>query len=166
MATHEEVAEAKRKLEEEDVWHPGPQPEDPNGEAKFIRIMQDIHKLAVNPHGDALRISTFSGVVPPPKNEAIFSQWVHEVRDAFGRFSESTVRNLITRSLRGAPTKLVRGLGHNPPVETVIKQLKTMHRAVSPLDIMMRRLFTLSQGKNEHISGFATRLETAINSIQ
>ena len=73
MATHEEVADAKRKLEE-DVWHPGPQPEDPNGEAKFIRIMEDIHKLAVNPHGDALRISTFSGVVPPPKNEATFSQ--------------------------------------------------------------------------------------------
>ena len=38
VATHEEVAEAKRKLEE-DVWHPGPQPEDPNGEAKFIRMI-------------------------------------------------------------------------------------------------------------------------------
>ena len=164
VATHEEVAEAKRKLE--DVWHPGHQPEDPTGEAKFIRMMEDIHKLAVNPHGDALRISTFSGVVPPSKNEATFSQWVHEVRDALGRFSESTVRIWITRSLRGAPAELVRGLGHNPPVETVIKKLKTMHGAVSPLDVMMRRLFTLSQGKNEHISAFATRLEIAINSIQ
>ena len=42
-------------------------------------MMEDIHKLAVSPHGDALRISTFSGVVPPPKNEATFSQWVHEI---------------------------------------------------------------------------------------
>ena len=122
--------------------------------------MEDIHKLAVNPHGDALRISTFSGVVPPPKNEVTFSQWVHEVRDALGRFSESTVRNWITRCLRGGPAELVRGLGHNPPVETVIKKLKTLHGAVSPLDVMMRRLFTLSQGKNEHISAFATRLWT------
>ena len=30
----------------------------------------------------------------------------------------------------------------------------------------MRRLFTLSQGKTEHISAFATRLETALNDIQ
>lgn len=88
VATHEEVAEAKRRLEEEDAWHPAPQPEDPSGEAKFIRMMEDIHKLAVSPHGDTLRISTFSGVVPPPKNEATFSQWVHEVRDALGRFPE------------------------------------------------------------------------------
>ena len=32
VATREEVAAAKRRLEEEDVWHPSPQPEDPNGE--------------------------------------------------------------------------------------------------------------------------------------
>ena len=74
MATNEEVAETRRRLEEEDAWHSAPQLEDPNGEAKFIRMMEDIHKLAVSPHGDALRISTFSGVVPPPKNEATFSQ--------------------------------------------------------------------------------------------
>ena len=151
VETHEEVAEAKSRLEEEDVWHPAPQPEDPSGEAKFIRLMEDIHKLAVSPHGDALRISTFSGVVLPPKNEATFSQWVHEVRDAHGRFPEPTVRNWITRSLRGAPAELVRGLGPNPAVETMIKKLKTMHGAVSPLDVMMRKLFTLSQGKTEHI---------------
>ena len=48
-------------------------------------------------NSNALRISTFTGVVPPSKNEATFSQWVHEVRDALGRFSESTVRNWITR---------------------------------------------------------------------
>ena len=128
--------------------------------------MENIHKLAVSPHGDTLRISTFSGVVPPPKNEATFSQWVHEVRDALERFPEPTVRNWITRSLRGAPAELVRGLGPNPAVETMIRKLKTMHGAVSPLDVMMRRLFILSQGKTEHISAFVTRLETALSNIQ
>ena len=166
VATHEEGAEAKRRLEEEDVWHPAPQPEDPSGEAKFIRMMEDINKLAVSPHGDALRISTFSGVVPPSKKEATFFQWVHEVRDALGRFPEPTVRNWITRSLRGAPAKLVRGLGLNPAVDTMIKKLKTMHGAVSPLDVMKRRLFTLSQGKTKHISAFTTRLKTTLNNIQ
>ena len=104
--------------------------------------------------------------MPPPKNEDSFSQWVHEVKDALGRFPEATVRNWITRSLRGAPAELVRELGPNPPVETVIKKFHSMHGAVAPLDVMMRRLFNISQGKGEQISLFATRLETALNNIQ
>ena len=165
VATHEEVSEAKRRLEEEE-WHHETPVDDATVEARFARMMEDIHKLAVSPHGDALRISTFSGVVPPPKNEATFSQWVHEVRDALGRFPEPTVKNWINRSLRGAPAELVRGLGPNPAVETVIKKLHSMHGAVAPLDVMMKRLFNLSQNKGEHVSQFATRLETALNSIQ
>ena len=165
VAIHEEIAEAKRKTEEED-WHHETPAEDIPAEVRFARMMEDIHKLAVNSHGDALRISTFSGVVPPPKNEASFSQWVHEVRDALGRFPEPTVRNWITRSLRGAPAELVRGLGPNPALETVIKKLHSMHGAVVPLDVMKRRLFNISQGNGEQISLFATRLETAINNIQ
>ena len=165
VATHEEISEAKRKTEEEEWHHENPN-EEMQAEVRFVKMMEDIHKLAVNPHGDALRISTFSGVVPPPKNEASFSQWVHEVRDALGRFPEPTVRNWITRSLRGAPAELVRGLGPNPAVETVIKKMHSMHGAVAPLDVMMRRLFNISQNKGEQISSFATRLETAINSIQ
>ena len=165
VATHEEISEAKRKTEEEEWHHENPN-EEMQVEARFVKMMEDTHKLAVNPYGDALRISTFSGVVPPPKNEASFSQWVHEVRDALGRFPEPTVRNWITRSLRGAPAELVRGLGPNPAVETVIKKLHSMHGAVAPLDVMMRRLFNISQNKGEQISSFATRLETAINSIQ
>ena len=165
VATHEEISEAKRKTEEEEWHHENPN-EEMQAEARFVKMMEDIHKFAVNPHGDALRISTFSGVVPPPKNKASFSQWVHEVRDALGRFPEPRVRNWITRSLRGAPAELVRGLGPNPAVETVIKKLHSMHGAVAPLDVMMRRLFNISQNKGEQISSFATWLETAINSIQ
>ena len=105
-------------------------------------------------------------MVPPPKNEATFSQWVHEIRDVLERFPEATVRNWITRYLRGAPAELVRGLGPNPAVETVLRKLHTMHRAVAPLDVMMRRLFNISQNKGEHVSQFATRLKTALNNTQ
>ena len=81
VATHKEVAEAKRKAKEE-AWHYEPHQEENQGDVRFLRMMADIQKLAVSPHGEALRISTFSGTVSPPKNEAPFSQWVHEVRDA------------------------------------------------------------------------------------
>ena len=165
VATHEEISEAKRRIEDEEWYHDAPA-EEATAEARFARMMEDIHKLAVSPHGDALRISTFSGTVPPPKNEATFSQWVYEVKDALGRFPEATVRNWITRSLRGVPAELVRGLGPNPAVETVLRKLHTMHGAVAPLDVMMRRLFNISQNKGEHVSRFATRLETTLNNIQ
>ena len=45
--------------------------------------------------GEALKIQTFSGTEPPPKNEITFAQWTHDVREAQTRFPESTVRNWI-----------------------------------------------------------------------
>ena len=57
-----------------------------NHETRFLRMVKDIHRLAVSSHGDALRIPTFSGSIPPNKNEVTFFQWIHEVRDALTRF--------------------------------------------------------------------------------
>ena len=88
VASADKVEYARRREEDEEKVS---QPE--TQEAKFIRMMEDVHKLAVSLHGDALRIPTFSGAVPPNKNEATFAQWIHEVREAQNRFPESTVRN-------------------------------------------------------------------------
>ena len=77
VATKDEVMAARARVEEEDGHHIPPE-----GDARLIRMMEDIHKLAVSPHGEALRIPTFSGTVPPQKNEATFAQWMHEVRQA------------------------------------------------------------------------------------
>ena len=106
--------------------------------------MEDIHKLAAGPSGEALRIPTFSGTVPPPKNEATFAQWIHEVREAQNRFPESAVRNWISRSLRGLPADVVRSLGPYISVATILAKLETMHGAVAPPDVMMRKLFSLN----------------------
>ena len=78
-ATPEEVEHAREKDEvEERASQPGAETQD----AKFMRMMEDIHKLAAGPSGEALRIPTFSSTVPIPKNEATFVQWIHEVREA------------------------------------------------------------------------------------
>ena len=50
-ATLEEVDKARRKAEEDER---GSLPH--NQEAQFLRMMEDIHKIAVNPGGEALRI--------------------------------------------------------------------------------------------------------------
>ena len=77
-ATPEEVEHAREKDKEGEERESQEQRLD----AKFMRMMEDIHKLAARPSGEALRIPTFSGTVPIPKNEATFMQWIHEVREA------------------------------------------------------------------------------------
>ena len=103
VATHEEVSDAKRRVEDE-AWHHEAHTEDATAEVRFARMMEDIHKLAASPHADALRISTFSGVVPPPKNEASFSQRVHEVKDAMRRFSRSHCEELDHQIAERSPS--------------------------------------------------------------
>ena len=137
-----------------------------NHETRFLRMVEDIHRLAVSPHGDALRIPTFSGSIPPSKNEVTFFQWIHEVRDALTRFPESTVRNWISRSLRGPPADAVRNLGPYATIASILNKLETMHGAVAPFDVMMKKFFGMSQTKGEIVTNYAIRLENTLASIQ
>ena len=41
-----------------------------------------------------------------------------------------------------------------------------MHGAVHPFDVMMRRVFNVSQAKGENVTQFATKLESAISNVQ
>ena len=129
-------------------------------------MMEDIHKLAVNPGGEALRIQTFSGSVPPNKNETTFAHWIHEVKEAQARLPESTVRNWISRSLRGPPAKIMRSLGPYAAVATSIQAMEVKYEAVAPLDVMMKKLFGPSQGRTESVTNYAIRLETPPADIQ
>ena len=42
----------------------------------------------------------------------------------------------------------------------------TMHGAVAPFDVMMRKLFSIGQTKGESVTNFAIRLETTLANIQ
>ena len=119
QAAPEEVGQARRHEEEaERESMPDTQ------ETRLIRMMEDIHRLAVNPGGEALRIQTFSGSIPPNKNETTFAQWIHEVREAQGRNSEATVRKWINRSLRGPPAELVRSMGSCASVAAILPAME------------------------------------------
>ena len=155
VASLNEVGHARRREEDDER---ASQPE--TQEAKFIKMMEDNHKLAVSPHADALKIPTFSRAVPPNKNEATFAQWVHEVREAQTRFPESTVRNWISRSLRGPPADAVRSLGPYASIASILNKLQTMHGGVAPFDVMMKKLFGMSQSKGKSVTNYAIRLET------
>ena len=157
QASPEEVEQARRH-EEEAERESVPDTQD----ARIIRMMEDIHRLAVNPSGEALRIQTFSGSTPPNKNETTFAQWIHEVREAQARNSETTVRNWINRSLRGPPAELVNSMG----AAAILQAMEEKYGAVAPLDVMMKKLFSLNQGKTESVTNFAIRLESTLANIQ
>ena len=160
MASAEEVRQVT-----EPAVEPGRDPSLVDQDVRFFGMMEDLHKLAVSPHGEALRIPTFSGSTPPGKNEATFAQWIHEVRDTQARFPEPTIRNWISRSLRGPPADVVRNLGPQATVKDILHKLETMHGAVASFDVMMKKLFSLSQEKAETVTNYAIRLETTIASI-
>ena len=154
--------EQARRHEEEEDRESVPD----NQDARIIRMMEDIHRLAVNLGGEALRIQTFSGSIPPNKNETTFAQWIHEVREAQARNSETTVRNWIIRSLRGPPAELVRSMGAAASVPAILQAMEEKYGAVAPLNVMMKKLFSLSQGKTESVTNFAIRLESTLANIQ
>ena len=52
------------------------------------------------------------------------------------------------------------------PVKEILDKLETMHRVVSPYDVMMRKLFTITQGNTERVNCYATRLESTVADIR
>ena len=160
-ATQSEVEAGRTKDELESIAsHPD------RGEERFLKMMENFATIASKPAGDALKIPTFSGTIPLPKDEATFAQWAHEVREALAKYPEATVRSWVSRSLKGSPADNVRTLGPRASVNTILQKLETMHGAVYPLDVMMKKLFSISQGKVEIVSTYATRLETAMANIE
>ena len=166
VATQTEVIAARAKATEEEEEDGHPSHDEDGGDTRLLQLMNGIHKLATSPHGEALRIPTFSGVVPIPKNEATYAQWIHEVKQALDRFPETTVRNWISRYLRGTPAETVRSLGPGATVQTILQKLEMMHGAVYPLDVMMRRIFSIVQAPGESVTHFATKLESAVSDMK
>ena len=109
--------------------------------ASFERLVDavlTVEKALLNletEQGEALKIQTFSGTEPPPKNETIFEQWIHDVREAQVRFPEPTVKNWILRSLQGPPADAVRNLGPDAPIVNILQRLEGLYGAVVPLDV-------------------------------
>ena len=76
------------------------------------------------------------------------------------------MKNWILRSLCGPPAEVVRSLGPYATVAAVLAKLETLHGAVAPLDVMMRKLFSMTQAKQENVTNYAIRLESTLANIQ
>ena len=57
-------------------------------------------------------------------------------------------------------------MGAATPVTAILQAMEEKYGAVAPLDVMMKKLFSLNQGKTESVTNFAIRLEITLANIQ
>ena len=90
----------------------------PEKEQDQVLLIKDIHTLAGQPNRDKLRISSFSGSIPPVTNEASFTHWIYEFKDTFVRQPAEVVRSWIFRSLRGPLAETIESMGQHVSLQT------------------------------------------------
>ena len=57
-------------------------------------------------------------------------------------------------------------MGSCASVAAILQAMEGKYGAVAPLDVMMKKLFSLSQGKTESVTNFAIRLESTLANFQ
>ena len=57
-------------------------------------------------------------------------------------------------------------MGKHVQLQEILDKLETIHGGVSPYDVMMRKLLTITQGKTERVNCYATWLESTVADIR
>ena len=60
----------------------------------------------------------------------------------------------------------MRSLRPHATVATIPQAMEDEYGSVAPLDVMMKKLFSLSQGKAKNVTNYAIRLESTLANIQ
>ena len=129
VATRKEVETARLRETEERENNCPQTPVEELGEDRLHQLMEGIHKLVAS---ESTRILTFRGMVPTPRDELTFGQWIQEVTQARDRLPEPAVRNWIYKSLRGSPAVAVRNLGPGATIQTILQKLELLFGSVDP----------------------------------
>ena len=80
-------------------------------------------------------------------------------------YPESTVRESIMQSLKGAVADMAHYMGLTAGVSKILEKLSVIFRTVASFDVLMQNFYKILQG-NEKVPSFATRLEGTLNQIR
>ena len=100
------------------------------------------------------KLSAFSGEMA--KGEVSFEQWSYELQTLRKAYSDSALRESIQCFLRGAAADIVRNLGPDIPLDTIIKKFTIVYGNVKSFDLLMQDFYHADQGEEESIPSFAT----------
>ena len=125
-----------------------------------------INTLVSGLHLGPLWINTFSGKAMLGKTEVSFEQWYHEVQGVKDHYSESVVQESIVQSLKGAVADMAQYMGPTASVREILQKLMVIFGMVASFGVLMQNFYKVTQGNNEKVPSFATRLEDTLNQIQ
>ena len=127
---------------------------------------QLITALTSGLHIGTPKISTFSDDMAPGKTEVSYEQWSHEVQCIKDHYPELVVRESIMRSLKGAVADMAHYMGPTAGVSEILEKLPVNFGTVVSFDMLMQNFYKTTQGGNEKVPSFMTRLEGTLNQIR
>ena len=94
-----------------------------------------------------------------------FEQWSYELQTLRKSYSDSTLREGIQCSVRGATTDAAHNMGPNVPLDMILKKFTIIYGNVKSFDMLMRDFYRADQGEDETIPSFTTRIEGLLSQI-
>ena len=81
-------------------------------------------------------------------------------------YLELVVRESIMRSLKRAVADMAHYMGPTAGVSEILEKLSVIFGTVMSFDVLMQNFYKISQGGNEKVPSYRTRLEGTLNQIQ
>ena len=95
-----------------------------------------------------------------------FEQWYHKVQCVKDHYLESVIQEGIVQSLKGAAADMAQYMGSTASIREILQKLMVIFVMVASFDVLTQNLYKVTQGNNEKVPSFATRLEGTVNQIQ
>ena len=83
-----------------------------------------------------------------------------------GSLPELVVKESIVRSLKGAVVDMAWYMGPTTSVTHILQKLAVIFGTVVSFNVLMQNFYKVTQGNNEKVPSFATRLEGTLNQIR
>ena len=104
-------------------------------------------------------LPTFSGVVPVPKGEGSYEQFMFQIRGVKNSYPEEAMKNGITGSVTDAARDYLDFIGFDKDLDVIIRALERWYGKGQTTDRIQQEFYQLSQERSETIQQFAGRIE-------
>ena len=104
-------------------------------------------------------LPTFSGVVPVPKGEGSYEQFMFQIRGFKNSYPEEAMKNGIIGSVTDAARDYLDFIGFDKDLDVIIRALERRYGKGQTTDRIQQEFYQLSQERGEMIQQFAGRIE-------
>ena len=104
-------------------------------------------------------LPTFSGVVPVPKGEGSYEQFMFRIRGFKNSYPEEAMKNGIIGSVTDAARDYLDFIGFDKDLDVIIRALERRYGKGQTTDRIQQEFYQLSQERGETIQQFAGRIE-------